>query len=154
MKKILFLSLISLAFATASVAQDKASDIKKLFGLMNSEKMIGEMMNNMLPALIQQATGQIQNGDVKAKLDAYMESVIDAAKELSYKVMNEEMPLIYDRHFSHDEIKDLIKFYESPTGKKILEITPELTKDVMNVMMTRYMPEFQAKMMKELEKLK
>jgi len=36
---------------------------------------------------------------------------------------------IYDRHYSHNEIRALIKFYESPLGKKMASIRPEITKE-------------------------
>ena len=75
-------------------------------------------------------------------------------KELTKKIVNEEMVRLYETHFTHSEIKDMIAFYESPTGKKMLEKTPELTTDLMNVMMTKYMPEFQQKIGGKLEELK
>ena len=36
---------------------------------------------------------------------------------------------IYDKHFSHNDIKELIQFYESPIGKKYLEATPSITQE-------------------------
>jgi hypothetical protein len=154
MKKLLLLSIIAIVFSIGSFAQDKASDLKKLFELMDSEKMIDGIMNNMIPSLKQQASVQIQGEDAKEKFDQYIDFLMSETKELSNKLVNEEMVDIYDKYFSHEEIKDLISFYESPTGKKILKITPEISKDLMNSMMTKYMPEFQEKLTKELEKLK
>jgi uncharacterized protein len=154
MKKLLFLSIITISFTMNSVAQDKASDLKKLFSLMNTEKMIDEMMDNMIPALKQQASGQITGEDAKEKFDKYIDFMMNETKELSKKIVNEEMVQIYDKHFTHEEIKDLIKFYKSPTGKKLLEKTPEITNDLMNSMITKYIPEFQQKLMKKLDELK
>jgi hypothetical protein len=154
MKKLLLLSIIAIVFSIGSFAQDKASDLKKLFELMDSEKMIDGIMNNMIPSLKQQASVQIQGEDAKEKFDQYIDFLMSETKELSNILVNEEMVDIYDKYFSHEEIKDLISFYESPTGKKILKITPEISKDLMNSMMTKYMPEFQEKLTKELEKLK
>ena len=36
---------------------------------------------------------------------------------------------IYDRHYTHNEIRALIKFYESPLGKKMASVRPEITKE-------------------------
>jgi hypothetical protein len=138
----------------SSVAQDKASDLTKLFDLMDTEKMIDGMMDNMIPALKQQASGQIKGDDAEVKFNKYIDFMMNEVKELSKKLVNEEMVTIYDKHFTQDEIKDLIKFYESPTGKKMLEKTPEITKDLMNSMMTKYMPEFQERLTKKLDELK
>jgi len=138
----------------SSNAQDKASDLKKLFKLMDSEKMIDGMMNNMILALKQQASGQIQENGAKEKYDKYIDFMMNEVKELSKKLVNEEMVNIYDKHFTHEEIKDLVQFYESPTGKKLLEKNPEITKDLINSMMTKYMPEFQERLTKKMEELK
>ncbi len=154
MKKLLFLSILTIVFTMSSNAQDKASDLKKLFKLMDSEKMIDGMMNNMILALKQQASGQIQENGAKEKYDKYIDFMMNEVKELSKKLVNEEMVNIYDKHFTHEEIKDLVQFYESPTGKKLLEKNPEITKDLINSMMTKYMPEFQERLIKKMEELK
>ena len=79
---------------------------------------------------------------------------MNEVKKLSIYMVKEEMVNIYEKHFTQDEIKDLIKFYESPTGKKLLETTPEISKDLMNSMKTNYMPEFQEKLTNKLYELK
>jgi hypothetical protein len=38
---------------------------------------------------------------------------------------------VYDRHLSHDDIKQLIVFYESPTGRKFVSVLPDITRDSM-----------------------
>lgn len=154
MKKLLFLSILIISVTMSSVAQDKASDLKKLFALMDTEKMVDGMMDNMIPALKQQASGQIKGDDAEVKFNTYMDFMMNEVKKLSIKLVNEEMVNIYDKHFTQDEIKDLIKFYESPTGEKLLETTPEISKDLMNSMMTNYMPEFQEKLTNKLYELK
>ena len=40
---------------------------------------------------------------------------------------------VYDRHFSRDEILQLIEFYEGPVGKKLVEKLPLLQQDAMGV---------------------
>jgi len=36
---------------------------------------------------------------------------------------------IYDRHYTHNEIRALIKFYESPLGQKMASVRPEITRE-------------------------
>jgi hypothetical protein len=38
---------------------------------------------------------------------------------------------IYDKHFTHEEIKELLKFYESPLGKKTIKELPAITQEVL-----------------------
>jgi hypothetical protein len=60
---------------------------------------------------------------------------------------------LYDKHFTHEEVKDLITFFESSTGKKMLEKTPELTAELSQRMADHYLPSFQEELMKRLEKI-
>lgn len=154
MKKLLLITILTLSFVLTSNAQDKASDLRTLFGLMNTEKMMDEMMESILPMLKQSASENIKGDDAKEKFDKYMDFVTSETKELVNKVINEDMVMIYDKHFTDQEVKDLIQFYESKTGKKMLEKTPEIMKDVMTSMMTKHMPDVEEKMMKKLQELK
>lgn len=154
MKKLLLISTITLSFVLTSNAQDKAADLKTLFELMNSEKMMDGMMASIVPMIKQSASAKIKGDDAKEKFDKYMDFMSVEMKELSTNILNVEMPLIYEKYFTHDDIKYLIKFYQSPTGKKMIENTPQVMKDLMNSMTTKYMPEFQEKMMKKLEESK
>jgi hypothetical protein len=35
----------------------------------------------------------------------------------------------YETYFTHQEIKDILKFYEGATGKKFLEVMPKLFRE-------------------------
>ena len=154
MKKVFLFSILTVVFTMSSVAQDKTSDLKKLFGLMKSEKMIEEMLNNMVPMLKQQANEAIKGSNSQEKLDKYVDFIKEGLKELTSELINKDMVNIYDKNFTHEDIQDLIKFYESPTGKKMIEKTPEITKEVMNLMMSKHMLEFQGKLKQKMDELK
>ncbi len=36
---------------------------------------------------------------------------------------------IYSKHFTHDEIKELLKFYKTPTGKKVILVMPRVMQE-------------------------
>ena len=38
---------------------------------------------------------------------------------------------IWDRHFSHDDIRGLIESYESPLGRKLVETQPAVMQESM-----------------------
>ena len=44
-----------------------------------------------------------------------------------------ELVLVYEKYLSDEDLQDLINFYESPAGKKILEVNPMILKDSMDV---------------------
>ena len=37
----------------------------------------------------------------------------------------------YERHLTHAEIKELLAFYESPLGKKLVSVQPEIAQECM-----------------------
>jgi len=45
--------------------------------------------------------------------------------------LNKQLIPIYKKHFTQDEVKAVIAFYESPAGKKLAEKTPLVTVDSM-----------------------
>lgn len=153
MKKLLFI-LLAISFTAYATAQDKESDLKQLLELMKVEETIDGKVNSMIPMLKQQVGLQLKGDNAEEKLNQYIDFMMEEVKELSKKLANEEMINIYDKHFTHKEVKDLIKFYKSPTGQKILAVSPEISKDMMNAMTTKYLPDFQDRLMKKLEELK
>jgi hypothetical protein len=54
-----------------------------------------------------------------------------------------EGPVIYARHFTAQELREIIAFYRTPTGSKLLQLTPQLSAEVMG-MVTPHMSEFYA----------
>ena len=45
--------------------------------------------------------------------------------------VTERLVPIYDKHLSHEDIKGLIVFYESPLGKKLLQVMPVMSHESM-----------------------
>lgn len=155
MKKNLILIAICLIFSIGAVAQNqtKEADIKTLLRLMQSDKMIDSMTDNMLTMLKQQAQTEMKGEKERATFEAYSDFLIQETRALSKKLIDVESVNIYDKHLTHDEIKDLIKFYESPTGKKLLEVMPQITTELMQAMSESHLPEFQSKMKAKMQEL-
>jgi hypothetical protein len=77
-----------------------------------------------MPIVIDQLFSQVKSMYPTVP-DAYWTEV---KAELSKNGMDDlfkEMIPVYKKHFTHQEIKDIINFYESPTGKKLSQKTPE-----------------------------
>lgn len=100
------------AKVTAKKKSAKAKDIQKLI------KLTG--MKNMMSPFIDQMFTQVK---------AYYPDVPDKEwKRLRSKVdldeLTQQIGGVYDEEFTHKEIKEIIKFYETPTGKKTLTKMP------------------------------
>jgi hypothetical protein len=69
-------------------------------------------------------------------------SLMNSFKPMLKKIMDEDMVALYDKYYSHKEINDIIRFYKSKTGQKIITTTPELQKEIMKIVQTKFMGEF------------
>ncbi len=45
--------------------------------------------------------------------------------------MSEKVIPIYDRHLSHEEIRGLIQFYETPLGRRLVKVLPQIMQESM-----------------------
>lgn len=53
-------------------------------------------------------------------------------QKLNYAELLETVSLeLYDKYFTEAELKDMIAFYKTPTGKKTIEVMPKLMADIM-----------------------
>ncbi len=151
MKRAILILAVCFILNLITFGQTKTDDIKTLFSFMQSEKMLDQMFDNMVPMMKQQAGMEISD---TVKFNSYITFLMKETKNLTKKLINEDMVIMYDKFFTQDEIKDYIKFYKTTSGQKMISIMPDLQKEMMNIMMTKYLPEFQKKMKAKLEEMK
>lgn len=114
-----FLSFLFLTVITTTFAQstDKKADIKTLLEITGSGK-IGKQVIKQMIAGFQQNYSSIEK--------KFFE---DFEKEINEdELVNLVIP-VYDKYYTHDDIKQLIAFYHSPLGKKQISIMPSITSD-------------------------
>ena len=64
----------------------------------------------------------------KATLETYQAKANAALdKAIGWDKLKPDMVKLYTSNFSESELKDLVAFYQSPLGKKVLEKMPQLT---------------------------
>jgi hypothetical protein len=79
------------------------------------------------------------------------------AREMRWDNIKEDYINLYVDVFSESELRELIRFYKTPLGQKLIEKTPLLMQRSMRIgqqKMMRVMPEIQAisrEMMQDLE---
>jgi len=122
MKKLIFVFIFVIVTDTFGIyAQTKDDDILKLLRVSGTDKLTEQMM----PMMIQQFQQIIPNIP-----NIFWVKVIE--KMNSDDLLYACIP-IYDKYYTHDEIKQLITFYESPLGRRLVEVTPLLTQETMAV---------------------
>ena len=102
MKKLLLTLVLVLAGATA-FAQDAFKQDALKYIQLTEQRQIFELLTK---DIVSQLPAEKQ-ADFKKELDASMDGLMDKMAEM------------YMQEFTHDEIKQFIKFYESPAGKKL-----------------------------------
>ena len=156
--KVFILSVLLTAFGiTASPAQDAAAEkkanIDRLLEATGSLK-IGQQMS---AAVVTQMINVI-----KQKHPDIPQKVLDGIPEEVNAVIGEHMaelktPMtaLYDKYYTADDIKQLLAFYSSDIGKKVISVTPSLMQESVGVGMKwgqALGPEIQKRLQDRLKK--
>ena len=147
--KHLTILILALCISIPSFSQTKEEDIKTLFKTMKTKKTLKKSFDAMLPIIKQQMPSTTKED--KKKAEKFMELIFKEIEDMTEKMISVEMHTLYDKHFTHQEIKDLISFYNTPTGKKTIDKLPEISGEIAQISMTKYMPDFQAKISKFIQ---
>lgn len=136
-----------------SISPVKLALIKELLELANSKKTMdammkaqAEQMDKQMPDMVWQmvenmkelkALTAAQREEIRAQVTA---STLRAGsrtydlimEKIDFNKVVEDISVpLYDKYFSESELSDLVVFYKSATGKKILEVMPNLVSESM-----------------------
>lgn len=162
MKKILLLAFAFCFFSSVSHAQtatDKSLD--ELFSLTDMDKLVDSAYGQM-DSMFAQMAGQMELTEAqKPIMEKFFKKYTALVREeLSWQQLKAPMNEAYRKVFTEPEVRELIEFYQSPLGKKLLEKMPELMQASMVLVqesMKDLMPKLQTlqqEMQKELEAAK
>jgi uncharacterized protein len=106
----------------------KEADIRRLLDLTGVKALITQTMERMEKTIKPLVTGSLPPGEYREKLiDLFfvrLHSKLDAQQLLDLAVP------IYDKYLSHEEIKGLIQFYETPLGQKAVDVLPKMSSEL------------------------
>jgi len=154
MKKTIILSIIFVATTFTSFSQTKQESIKQLFHSMQVDSTMEKTFRTIIPAITAQLPKGNNDPAKSAALNQFMSSLMSSAKDMCKKMLDEDLVVIYDKLFTENEIKDLIVFYNTPTGKKMIEKQPEMQMEMTRILMQKYIPELQKNIADSALKLK
>lgn len=157
--KALLLSVLVMLSLNCFATPAKKETLEELFRLTDMSKMLDAVYARS-EAMAKQSTPAVESTEAQ-------KSVVSKYAEKRAALMREEIswdklksPIIdaYASVYTDKEVRDIIKFYKTPTGKKMLKKIPELTNATVNVLqksMQNFLPKLQslqAEMAAELEK--
>ena len=120
---IILILILSMSILHGQPNEAKKRDIQKYIEVSNQKDQFVQLMDMML----EQYTEMLDIVPSVAWV-SIRESIIEEVDE----IIDLLVPIV-DKYFTHDEIAELIKFYESPIGKKWNEVTPQMMGELYEV---------------------
>ncbi len=113
--------LVLLVAVAASEPSPKDADIRRLMELTTTSQLASQITQQMMESF-------------KAAFTKVPDATwSELKKELTPEDLLAKIAAVYDRHFTHDDIKALITFYETPLGRKLLKELPAVTQESLEV---------------------
>jgi hypothetical protein len=131
MRKLLLAGALAIGVAAPTFAQDPAAleQARIVLDKTNAKAMTAQV----LPLVMTQITNLIQQAN-----PAQGELVKQVMDEAALPAMQARLPdlmenfaRLYANRFSADELKELVAFYDTPLGKKLIEQQPRIAQDSM-----------------------
>ncbi len=150
MRRLLGLIVLALCLAAPARAQDAATlkaaqDLAMLISKDSMQQISGAIFHQMWSPLEQQMGNKIDAatlGELRSEMERLTtEFALDAMKDT---------PQIYARRFSAVEIGDILAFYKTPTGAKLLRELPQIAAESAALMGPRMVP-FQQKVVTSID---
>jgi TonB family protein len=111
-----------------AVDPDTAAVIRRLLELMGMKNVVTAFFGSDLMGIQSQLYKDLRPSvDRKAVVDRFREEL---QKRISSGQVMEVVIPIYAKHFTHEEIKSFLAFYESPAGKRCAQEAPSLMWEV------------------------
>lgn len=149
MKSIILIAATLFTCNICGLAQitPKQQAIKELFIIMHQDSIMNQTINAMSGAMTATIRNPNSNDTVADNtMQRMMAKSMEANKGILTKFINEDMVDVYDKYFTLQEIKDFTSFYKSKSGQQLLNKMPDITKDLMTIMATKYAPAMQQAM--------
>lgn len=104
-------------------------DIDRLLDVTGSSKM-GVQMATMASGQILDALAK--QSDIPSKAIELAKAVLNEEFGKAFEGpdgLNAQIAGVYARHFTHDEVRGLLAFYDTPLGRKMISVTPALLQE-------------------------
>jgi len=140
MKRLLAFVLLCTCLAMPARAQQAGSPEALRAAQELATIITGDTITQLSKTLTAQIWPRIE-GQFGSKVDAATLAELRTEFEATLAKFTAEMmkdaPAVYAKHFTAQELGDLLAFYRSPTGKKALQTMPTVMADVATHMMPR-----------------
>ena len=152
MNKIIMFMMAFMAFVSVTIAADPVDTAKnkelaeKLMDTMKISQTMTRSLDMMKKMQLDMMSKRLKGKDLQ-NMEEFNRSIMElVSRELSWEKLKGPFINIYAESFTTEELDAMIKFYESPIGKKLLDKQPEIQQKAMQLVqsiMMRLMPEME-----------
>lgn len=122
------LLLAALSGQALADAASHAANAEQFLKLARADKLTVPVYAQVQQMFAQRFAESNAPQSEKAVLETYQAQANTALEQaVGWDKLKPDMVKLYTSNFNEQEMKDLIRFYESPLGKKVLEKMPTLT---------------------------
>ena len=153
---LLSLCIASLGYADSQTHRQAAEEVLRLTKV---DKMLGPLIDQIQQVQIQQLQQMNLSSEAYATAQRYLQRINDSvAREMQWQEIKNDYVELYTDAFTEQELRQLIQFYSTPLGHKVVEKMPVLMEQSMQLgqkKMMKIMPEIQVlseEMFKEIQK--
>jgi len=108
----------------------KEADIRKLLDLVGTKALAAQSIETMTKSIKPVLANSLPPGEYRQKLVDLFFAKFSSKTDLQH-LLDLAVP-IYDKHFSHQEIRSLIEFYQTPLGQKTISTLPVLMAELQD----------------------
>lgn len=106
----------------------KEADIRKLLDLVGTKALVSQTVDSMSKSIKPLLTNSLPPGEYREKLVDLFFAKFTTKSNVDH-LLDLAVP-VYDKNFSHQEIRSLIEFYQTPLGQKTISALPKVTAEM------------------------
>src|SRR5881296_2496739 len=113
--------------ANSSIDPAKEADIRSLMELVGARDAVQDGARSAIEQSREKLLATVPNNDKgQAFVNAFAASY---QKKFDVGQVTNQLVVIYDKHFTDDEIRGLLEFYGSPLGQKVAAEMPKISRE-------------------------
>ncbi|HTQ96906.1 MAG TPA: DUF2059 domain-containing protein [Candidatus Acidoferrum sp.] len=117
-----------------SIDPTKEADIRALLELVGARDQVQDSVRQSAEQYREKLLATVpDNGKGQAFVNA---TINEYEKRYDYDRVNEQLVMLYNKHYSDDEIKSLLQFYGSPLGQKVAIESPKIFREIQETTRT------------------
>jgi hypothetical protein len=112
----------------ATIDPAKNTDIRALLELVGARDQVQDSVRQTAEQYREKLLAAVPDND---KGQTFVNHTINEyEKRYDLDRVNEQLVLLYDKHYTDDEIKGLLQFYGSPLGQKVAAESPKIFREI------------------------